>query len=92
MTSQWGRRRLPSTAGPPPRHSRPLSRLDLQEQAEAVAFPNEMRWAVLVHHGPDADADVLWQRRRVEVGAARCGGRGDASAPALTAGPQGSRR
>jgi hypothetical protein len=61
MTSQWGRRWLPSTAGLPPRHSRPLSRLDLQEQAEAVAFPNEMRWAVLVHHGPDADADVLWQ-------------------------------
>ena len=66
MTSQWGRRRLPSTAGPPPRHSRPLSRLDLQGQAEAVAFTNEMRWAVLVHHGPDVDADVLWQRRRVE--------------------------
>jgi hypothetical protein len=29
----------PSTAGPPPRHSRPLSKLDLQDQAEAVAFP-----------------------------------------------------
>ena len=52
-----------------------------------MAFPNEMRWAVLVHHGPDADADVLWQRRRVEwerPGAVDV-------APALTAGPQDSR-
>ena len=91
MTSQWGADGSRPAAGPPPRHSRPLSRLDLQGQAEAVAFTNEMRWAVLVHHGPDADADVLWQRRRVEwerpgaVDVAR------ASAPALTAGPQDSR-
>ena len=30
--------RAPSTAGPPPRHSRLLSRLDLRDRARAVAF------------------------------------------------------